>query len=109
MNAAAMSLEPALAAGAIALVVIGAGAALLLDNAVKRLAGLMIAGFGAVFALAALGAPDGAMVAGVAILFAQAVVGVAIVVRLQESYGATEAGEIDKADRESDVRADAAP
>lgn len=102
-----ISLESALAGGAIALVVIGAGAALLLDNAIKRLAGLMIAGFGAVLVLAVLGAPDGAMVAGVAILFAQLIVGVAIVVRLQESYGAIEAGDVDAADRESDARADA--
>ena len=104
--AAPISLEPALAGGAIALVVIGAGAALVLGNAIKRLAGLMIAGFGAVLALGVLGAPNGALVAGVAILFAQAVVGVAIVVRLQESYGAIEADEIDGADREHDARAD---
>lgn len=105
--AAPISLEAVLAGGAIALVVIGAAAALMIDNAIKRLAGLMIAGFGAVLALGVLGAPNGALVAGAAILFAQAVVGVAIVVRLQESYGAIEASDVDNADRETDARADA--
>lgn len=103
MSAAAMPLEPLLAAAAIALVVIGATAALLLDNAIKRVVGLTIAGFGATTGLAALSAPDGAVVAGVAILFAQAVVGVVIVVRLQESYGTIEAVEIDSADRDDDA------
>jgi multisubunit Na+/H+ antiporter MnhC subunit len=104
MTAAAMPLEPLLAAAAIALVVIGATAALLLDNALKRVVGLTIAGFGATVGLAALSAPDSAVVAGVAILFAQAVVGVVIVVRLQESYGTIEAAEIDSADRDDDAQ-----
>lgn len=104
MTAAAMPLEPLLAAAAIALVVIGATAALLLDNAIKRIVGLTVAGFGATAGLAAVPAPDGALVAGVAILFAQAVVGVVIVVRLQESYGTIEAGEIDGADRGDDAQ-----
>jgi hypothetical protein len=105
---AAALLEPLLAAGAIALVVIGVMAALLLANVVKRIAALMIAGFGAIVALAALGAPDSALVVGVAVVFAQTVVGVAIAVRLQESYGAIEAPEIDSADGADDAR-DTAP
>jgi hypothetical protein len=105
--AAPAMLESALAAGAIALVVIGAAAALLMANAIKRVAGLTIAGFGATVALAVLGAPDSALVASVAVLFAQTLVGVAIVVRLQESYGGVEAPEIDNADRDDDVRDDA--
>lgn len=104
---AAASLEPLLAAGAITLVVIGAMAALLLANVVKRIAALLIAGFGAIVALAALGAPDSALVSGVAVVFAQTVVGVAIAVRLQESYGAIEAPEIDSADGAGDVRDEA--
>lgn len=107
MGAAPLLLEPVLAAGAIALVVIGATAALLLANAIKRIAGLVLAGFGATLALAALGAPDSALVAGVTLLFAQTVVGVAIVVRLQESYGAIEAPDVDSADRDGDTRDDA--
>jgi hypothetical protein len=103
MAAATMPLEPLLAAAALALVVIGATAALLLTNALKRIVGLTIAGFGATAGLAALSAPDGALVASVAVLFAQAVVGVVIVVRLQESYGTIEAIEIDSADRDDDA------
>ena len=104
MTSAAMPLEPLLAAAAIALVVIGATAALLLDNAIKRIVGLTIAGFGAIAGLAALSAPDSAVVASVAVVFAQAVVGVVIVVRLQESYGTIEAVEIDGADRDDDAQ-----
>lgn len=100
-------LEPLLAAAAIALVVIGAAAALVQANAVKRVIGLAIAGFGAIAALAALGASDGALVAGVAIVFAQTVVGVVLIVRLQESYGAIEAPDIDAADRDEHAREDA--
>jgi multisubunit Na+/H+ antiporter MnhC subunit len=104
MTAAAMPLETLLAAAAIALVVIGATAALLLTNAIKRIVGLTIASFGATFGLAALSAPDSALVASVAVVFAQAVVGVVIVVRLQESYGTIEAVEIDSADRDDDAQ-----
>lgn len=100
-------LEPLLAAAAIALVVIGAAAVLVQANAVKRVIGLAIAGFGAIAALAALGASDGALVAGVAIVFAQTVVGVVLIIRLQESYGAIEAPEIDAADRDEHAREDA--
>lgn len=100
-------LTPLLAAAAIALVVIGAVAALVQANVVKRVIGLAIAGFGAIAALAALGAPDGALVAGVAIVFAQTVIGVVLIVRLQESYGAIEAPEIDAADRDDHAREDA--
>lgn len=104
---ASLSVEPVLAAGAVALVVIGAMAALLMANAIKRVAGLLVAGFGASVALAALGAPDSALVVSIAVLLGQTVIGVAIVVRLQESYGSVEAPEIDAADRDGDARDDA--
>jgi hypothetical protein len=100
----AVSVEPILAAGAVALVIIGAMAALLLGNAIKRLAGLLIAGFGAIAGLAALGASDGAIIVGVAVLFAQTAIGVALVVRLQEAYGGVDAGDIDAADADTDVQ-----
>ncbi|MEZ5960211.1 MAG: hypothetical protein R3C30_07240 [Hyphomonadaceae bacterium] len=99
-------IEPLLAAAAVALVITGATAALLLTNAVKRVAGIIVAGFGATLALAALGAPDGALVASVAIVFTQAVIGVVVIVRLQESYGAVEAPEIDSSDRNDEARED---
>lgn len=108
MVGAPAMIEPLLAAASIALVITGAMAALFLTNAVKRVAGFVIAGFGATVALAALGAPDGALVASVAIMFAQAVIGVALIVRLQESYGAIEAPEIDSADRDDEAREDEA-
>lgn len=101
---APLSFESVLAAFACALMIIGAASALMLTNAIKRLAGLVIAGFGALAALAALGAPGGALVAGVAVLFAQTAMGAAILVRLQESYGSVAATEIDAADTEDDAR-----
>jgi hypothetical protein len=104
----ALLLERILAGGAMALLIAGAAAALLSPNAIKRLAGLTIAGLGALAALAALSAPDVALIAGVAVLFAQLAIGVAIVVRLQESYGAIETPELDAADAQSEPR-DVAP
>lgn len=106
--AVSLSLEPVLAGFACALIVVGAAAALVLTNAIKRLAGLLIAGFGALAALAALGAPGGALVAGVAVLFAQTALGAAIVARLQESYGSVTATDVDAADAEDDARGPAA-
>jgi len=100
----ALLLERLLAGGAIALLIAGAAAATLSPNAIKRLAGLTIAGLGALAALAALGAPGVTLTAGVAVLFAQLAVGVAIIVRLQESYGVIEAPEIDAADAQSEPR-----
>jgi hypothetical protein len=102
--AAPLSLEPVLAAFACALIVIGVASGLVLTNAIKRLAGLVIAGFGALAALAAFGAPGGALVAAVAVLFAQTALGAAIVARLQESYGSVASPEIDAADVEDDAR-----
>lgn len=99
-----LSIEPVLAAFACVLIIIGAGAALLLTNATKRLVGLIIAGFGALAVLAAFGAPSGALVAGVAVLFAQTALGAAIVARLQESYGSVSAPEVDAADANDDAR-----
>ncbi|WP_156767566.1 hypothetical protein [Candidatus Viadribacter manganicus] len=93
-----------MAACAVALVMIGAAAVLLLSNAIKRLAGLLIAGFGAIGGLAALGASDGALIVGVAVLFAQTAIGAALVVRLQEAYSAIDAVEIDAADADDDAQ-----
>lgn len=104
MPAATFSLELALAASAVALAMLGAAAALILPNAIKRVAGLTLAGFGAVGALAVLGAPEGAVLAGVAVTFAYTAIGAAIAVRLQESYGSLEAGEIDAADAGDDAQ-----
>ncbi|MEQ1817330.1 MAG: hypothetical protein ABL871_01875 [Terricaulis sp.] len=99
-----LSVEFVLVGGGAALVMIGAVAALLSANAIKRVGGLLVSGFGAVAALAAMGAGSAPVIVGVAVLFAYAVVGTAVVVRLQESYGSIEAPEIDAADGESDAQ-----
>ena len=89
-------IERLLAGGAVALLMIGAATALTSPNAIKRLAGLSIAMLGGLAALAALGAPQGAIVAGAAVLLAQLALGVAIVVRLHESYGGIETPDLDQ-------------
>lgn len=101
---APLSVAFVLAAGGAALVMIGAVSALLSANAIKRVGGLLVSGFGAVATLAAIGAGSAPIIAGVAVLFVYAVVGTTIVVRLQESYGSIEAPEIDAADAESDAK-----
>lgn len=88
----------ALLGAAMVLSVAGGAAALLSPNLMKRLAAIAVAQIGAMIALATLGAPSQALVAAGAIAFAQIAVGAAILVRLQESYGDTEASEIDAAD-----------
>jgi hypothetical protein len=102
MSGDAVLIERLLAGGAIALVMSGAATALIVSNAIKRLAGLGIAGLGALAALA-LWAPPAAT-AGAVIVFVQVAVGVAIVVRLQESYGSIEMRDIDAADAELEPR-----
>jgi hypothetical protein len=95
-------IDRALLAAAVALLVLGAAAASLSDNGLKRLIGLVIAWLGAVAAAAALSASQQLIVAGAAILFAQLAFGVALVIRLQETYGSIEAGDIDAADADDE-------
>lgn len=90
-------------AGAMALVMIGAVMAWAGANAAKRLAGLIAALIGAVLALGALGAPPALLIAGVALAFVHLAFGQALLVRLQESYGAVETTEIDAADRKAEI------
>lgn len=104
----ALLLERLLAGGAIVLLVAGATTALTAPNAIKRLVGLIIAGFGVLASLAALQAPQEALVAAVAVVLAQTAVGVAIAVRMQEGYATAETPEVDAADAESEAR-DPAP
>jgi hypothetical protein len=83
---------------AVALVVGGALSAFASSNALKRVAAVVIALFGAALALGALGAPAIGVVGAVAIAFGYAVAGVSIVVLLQETYGSVEVRDVDAAD-----------
>ena len=89
---------------AIALVAGGAAAAFASSNALKKVAAILTALGGATLAAALLGAPSSALLAGAAIAFAYCVVGVAVVVRLQEAYGSIETSELDAADEQDEPR-----
>lgn len=95
-------IERAFVSGAILVLMAGAATAWISANIAKRLVGLALALIGAVMALAGLGAPSEVSSAGVAVGFGQIALGIALLVRLQEAYGATEAPEIDAADGESE-------
>lgn len=88
---------------AMALTLIGAVTAWLGANAAKRLAGLVFALMGAVLALGVLGAPAALLTGGVALAFAYLALGLALVVRQQETYGGVETTEIDAADRKAEA------
>jgi hypothetical protein len=103
MSAEMLPIERALLTAAILLVVTGATAAWSSDNAMKRLAGLVIAGLGSMIALAVLGAPEAALIAGAAAVFAQLAVGAALLVRLQEGYGSIETPDVDLADAQGEA------
>jgi hypothetical protein len=73
-------------------------------NAVKRVVSIVVALIGAMLASAALAAPAQLVVAAGALAFAFCAVGVALIVRLQEAYGAVEVGDFDSADEQSELR-----
>lgn len=87
-------------AAAVALLVLGAVTAWATANAAKRLAGVQLALLGACLGVAALGAPTTFVLTAIAVAVALLALGIAIIVRLQESYGAIEAPDIDAADRQ---------
>jgi len=89
---------------AVSLVGGGAVTAFASSNALKKLAAVLTALVGAGVALAVLGAPSATIAAALAIAFGYSVVGVAVVVRLQEAYGAIEASELDAADEQDEPR-----
>jgi hypothetical protein len=97
-----MAFEPTLErmtlAVATVFLVLGALVAWLAANGVKKLAGVLIASFGALAALAALAAPREALAAGAVVLVAEAILGAVLLVRLQEAYGGVETPAIDAAD-----------
>lgn len=82
----------------IALIALGASAALASSNVMKRLGAALVAHVGAILALAALAAPTVLLVTAAAAAMAYLAIGVALLVRAQEAYGAIEAVELDGAD-----------
>ena len=94
--------QAAVLIGAFALLLMGAIAAWTAPNAMKRVAGVIVALIGASIAMAALQAPPSWLVAGAAIALAYCVVGTTVVVRLQEAYGAAEASALNAADDEGE-------
>ncbi len=93
-----MAPDGILLAGAVALLMAGAVTAWTSANVTKRIAALALAQIGALAGLSALGAPSAASVAGIVAAFAQLTLGVALIVRLQETYNSVEAPELDAAD-----------
>jgi multisubunit Na+/H+ antiporter MnhG subunit len=86
------------AAGAIALLALGAVMALVSANAVKRVAGVALALLGALLGAAAINAPPALALGAIGAAFAHLIIGAAIVVRLQEAYGGVETRAFDEAD-----------
>ena len=89
-------------AGALALLAIGIVMAMTSANVVKRLGGALIALLASLVAAASLGAPAALLGVGSAVALATLALGAAIVVRLQESYGAIEVRDLNEADIETD-------
>lgn len=99
---ASLELTRVLFIAALVLVLMGAVAVLGSANAMKRVAGMVVAQIGALIALAALGSPEALLGAGALVVFAQTALGAALVVRLQEGYGETEIHGLDAADEASE-------
>lgn len=88
----------------VALLLTGVVTAWTSTNGAKRLAGVAVALTAALLALAVLGAPVALLIAGAGIAFGQLVIGAALLVRLQESYGGVETPEFDAADGQSETQ-----
>ena len=87
---------------AFALFVIGAAALLTAGSVGKRLIALAVVNLAALYALAALAAPESILVAAVFAGFAQICIGVSVMVRLKEDYGSVLTRHLDAADAESE-------
>lgn len=95
----ALRLEVALS---VALLAVGAVMALSSANVVKRVAGLLIAHLAALMALASLKLGGVVLMAALGVALAVLLLGVALLVRLQEAYGAVETLDLDTADSQSE-------
>ncbi|MBX9746728.1 MAG: hypothetical protein K2X34_07490 [Hyphomonadaceae bacterium] len=90
---------------ALAMLFAGAAVSLTAANVIKRLTGAFVALIGAIFCAGVLGASNALLVAATAIGLGYCACGAALLVRVQESYGETEAPELNKADRNDEPRA----
>jgi hypothetical protein len=99
---AALFIERLLLAAAVAFVLVGAITTTVSGNATKRIAGLFIATLGALLALAALRAPEGALIVAAVAGFAHVAIGAALVTRMQEAYGGVDIAAINAADEQSE-------
>jgi hypothetical protein len=95
------ALHLALAAG-IVLLMCGVALGWASVSVAKRVVGVIVALLGAIVGLAALGAPQAMMIAGAAALFAYVTMGVGLLARLQEAYGATDVADIDRGDADAE-------
>jgi hypothetical protein len=86
-----------------AVLMLGAVVALASANLVKRVAGVLIAGIGAVLAASVLTGGT-LLIIGVAAMGATLMMGCALIVRLQERYGGVEGAEQDAADADAEPR-----
>ncbi len=87
---------------AITFVLISAIAAYTSSNAIKRVVAVLLGLIGAVLVAALVGAPPAATLVGVALMFGYAVLGIALTVRAQESYGSIEVADLDAADDQTE-------
>ncbi len=87
---------------ALALIAGGAVTAFAAGNAIKKLAGVLVALVGAALVLGVVGAPSVAIVAAVAIALGYATIGVSLAVRAQEVYGVIEEHDLDAADAQQE-------
>jgi hypothetical protein len=83
---------------AILLLILAAATCLSTNTISKRIIALFVAMVGAILAAAGLHPDGGVLVAGVAVAATYAAVGVALMVRIQETYSSVEADDLDAAD-----------
>ncbi|MBL8538013.1 MAG: hypothetical protein JNM59_11475 [Hyphomonadaceae bacterium] len=98
------ALTYALVALSAALMAIGFAGAWLASNLAKRLTAQVLTMLGALMVCVVIGASQALMLAGGALIFGYALVGVAVLVRLQEAYGTIELQEIDAADAQAEAQ-----
>ncbi len=89
-------------AAAFILFALGAIALMTAGSVGKRMMGLATLSLAALYALAALGAPQSLLIAAAFAGLCQIVLGIGLMVRIKEDYGSAEARDLDDGDRESE-------